>query len=120
MLDLYEWGVHRVSLALLIPVSAYLTYHFRKHWLKSNLERLSLTFRRPVIGVHNRTNGIIFDLMQCIVERNFCYATADVRNAYALIKDRLIAEKHKKVVLILHSQGGIEGGLILDWLLSER
>jgi hypothetical protein len=25
----------------------------------------------------------------------------------------------KKVVFILHSQGGIEGGLILDWLLAE-
>jgi hypothetical protein len=25
----------------------------------------------------------------------------------------------KKIVFILHSQGGIEGGLILDWLFAE-
>jgi hypothetical protein len=24
-----------------------------------------------------------------------------------------------KVVFILHSQGGIEGGMIIDWLLQE-
>lgn len=83
------------------------------------MERLALTFRRPVIGVHNRTFGIIFDLIQCIIERNFCYATADIRDSYALIKERLLEEKYKKIVVILHSQGGIEGGLILDWLLSE-
>ncbi|KAH7124063.1 hypothetical protein B0J11DRAFT_568956 [Dendryphion nanum] len=91
----------------------------RKHWLQGNLDRLALTFRRPITGVHNRTYGIIFDLIQCIIERNFCYATFDVRNSYLLIKDCLLQEQHKKVILILHSQGGIEGSLILDWLLSE-
>lgn len=89
------------------------------HWLQSNINRLALTFRRPVKGVHNRTNGIIFDLFQCIIERNFCYATEDTRNSYVLIKEALLDDKYKKVVLILHSQGGIEGALILDWLLDE-
>ncbi|KAF2186832.1 hypothetical protein K469DRAFT_662624 [Zopfia rhizophila CBS 207.26] len=90
-----------------------------KHWLQGNVNRLALTFRRPIIGVHNRTYGIIFDLIQCIIERNFCYPTVDIRNSYAVIKECLLEEKHKKVVLILHSQGAIEGGLILDWLLGE-
>jgi hypothetical protein len=89
------------------------------HWLQTNADRLALTFRRHVTGVHNRTLGIIFDLVQCIVERNFSYATEDIRRSYAVIKESLLDEKRKKVVLILHSQGGIEGGLILDWLLSE-
>jgi hypothetical protein len=62
---------------------------------------------------------MIFDIIQCIVERNFCYATDDIRRSYALIKEALLDEKFKKVVLILHSQGGIEGALILDWLLGE-
>jgi hypothetical protein len=31
----------------------------------------------------------------------------------------LLDSKHTKVVLIVHSQGGIEGGLIVDWLLDE-
>ncbi|OCK80530.1 hypothetical protein K432DRAFT_382140 [Lepidopterella palustris CBS 459.81] len=90
-----------------------------RHWLQCNIDRLALTFRRPVLGVHNRTNGFIFDLIQCMIERNFCYPTEDVRTSYVQIKSALLDDKYKKVVLILHSQGGIEGSLILDWLLDE-
>ncbi|KAF2634674.1 hypothetical protein P280DRAFT_494167 [Massarina eburnea CBS 473.64] len=89
------------------------------HWMHTNLDRLSLTFRRPILGVHNRTYGIIFDLIQCIVERCFCYATLDIRRSYAVIRAKLLDSDNKRVVLILHSQGGIEGSLILDWLLGE-
>ncbi|KAK5145676.1 hypothetical protein LTR04_001234, partial [Oleoguttula sp. CCFEE 6159] len=91
----------------------------KKHWLQANIDRLSLTFGRPVTGVHNPTGGIIFDLVQCVIQRDYCYATQDIRDAYAEIKKSLMNPRHKKVVLILHSQGGIEGGLIIDWLLAE-
>jgi hypothetical protein len=47
------------------------------------------------------------------------YATSDVRECYALVKKALYRKGVKKVVFILHSQGGIEGGMILDWLLNE-
>jgi hypothetical protein len=90
-----------------------------KTWLQSNIDRLSLTFGRPVHGVHNPTAGIIFDLIQCLIQRNFCYSTQDIREAYVSIKDALLKNDIKKVVFILHSQGGIEGGLIIDWLLAE-
>lgn len=53
------------------------------------------------------------------VQRNLCYSTQDIRDAYQLIKEELLNEKHQKVVFILHSQGGIEGGLVIDWLLDE-
>jgi len=53
------------------------------------------------------------------IQRNLCYATQDVRDAYKLIKEALLAPSCEKVVFILHSQGGIEGGLIIDWLLAE-
>lgn len=69
--------------------------------------------------MHNRTYGILFDLLQCIVERDFCYATADIRRSYVTVKEKMLDPSSKKVVLLLHSQGGIEGGLILDWLLTE-
>jgi hypothetical protein len=36
-----------------------------------------------------------------------------------LVKKALYRPEIKKVVLILHSQGGIEGGIIVDWLLNE-
>lgn len=35
------------------------------------------------------------------------------------VKKALSDKKNTKVVLILHSQGGIEGGAIIDWLLQE-
>jgi hypothetical protein len=53
------------------------------------------------------------------IQRNFAYSTQDVREAYACIKEALVDTRIKKVVFILHSQGGIEGGLILDWLFAE-
>lgn len=64
-------------------------------------------------------SGIIFDLIECLIQRCFTYATADVREAYPLIKNALLDPDCDKVVLILHSQGGIEGGLVIDWLLDE-
>ncbi|KAF4216160.1 hypothetical protein CNMCM8980_007468 [Aspergillus fumigatiaffinis] len=89
------------------------------HWLQSNLDRLAYTFGRNITGVHNPTTGIVFDIIECLIQRNFSYATSDVRDAYAIIKEDLLNPKYKKVILILHSQGGIEGGLVIDWLLDE-
>lgn len=65
------------------------------------------------------SNGIIFDTIACLIQRCFNYATQDIRTAYPLVKQALLNPQHRKVVLILHSQGGIEGGMIIDWLLDE-
>ncbi|KAI8948178.1 hypothetical protein F4801DRAFT_558137 [Xylaria longipes] len=88
-------------------------------WLQSNINRLALTFKRPILGIHNRTTGIIFDVLECLIQRNFGYATSDVRLAYKVLKETLYNPQYSKVVFILHSQGGVEGGLVLDWLLQE-
>ncbi|KAF4450774.1 alpha beta-Hydrolase [Fusarium albosuccineum] len=90
-----------------------------EHWMKANLNRLALTFGRPILGVHNQTSGIIFDVVECLIQRNFGYATGDVRICFKIIKDVLYNPEKSKVIFILHSQGGIEGGLVLDWLLQE-
>ncbi|KAG9241272.1 hypothetical protein BJ878DRAFT_521536 [Calycina marina] len=90
-----------------------------KSWMEGNLDRLALTFGRPVLGVHNKTAGILFDVLQCLIQRNFNYATQDIRDCYAIVKETLYKKELTKVVFILHSQGGIEGGMILDWLLQE-
>ena len=90
-----------------------------EHWMKNNLNRLALTFGRPVIGIHNRTSGLLFDIIECLIQRNLSFATGDIRTCYKLLKDILYDTAKSKVVFILHSQGGIEGGLVLDWLLQE-
>ncbi|PYH69647.1 uncharacterized protein BO88DRAFT_387931 [Aspergillus vadensis CBS 113365] len=90
-----------------------------RNWLQNNVDRISRTFHRPVVGVHNKTTGVIFDIIQCLIQRCLLYATNDVRDCYVLVRRALYRPEVKKVVLILHSQGGIEGGMILDWLLDE-
>lgn len=90
-----------------------------KYWMQSNIDRLALTFGRPILGVHNKTGGILFDTIQCLVQRNFNYATSDVRECYAVVKETLYKSDLTKVVFIMHSQGAIEGGMIIDWLLQE-
>ncbi|KAF9253809.1 hypothetical protein DTO013E5_2131 [Penicillium roqueforti] len=89
------------------------------HWVQMNIDQLSYIFGRKVTAVHNRTAGIIFDLIECLIQRDFAYATGDIRRAYSLVKEAILDPECDKVVLLLHSQGGIEGGLVMDWLLDE-
>ncbi|KAK2028119.1 hypothetical protein LX32DRAFT_619481 [Colletotrichum zoysiae] len=75
------------------------------HWLQGNLDRMNRTFHRQIVGIHNETAGIIFDIIQCLIERCFYYGTSDTRTCYALIAGALAEQKRKRVILILHSQG---------------
>ncbi|KAF2103992.1 hypothetical protein NA57DRAFT_70204 [Rhizodiscina lignyota] len=88
------------------------------HWMRSNLERLARTFHRPILGIHNRTYGIPFDVMECILQRTFGYATLDIRTAYKTISALLEDDEVKKLVLIAHSQGAIEASMVLDALYA--
>ncbi|KAJ5743239.1 hypothetical protein N7533_010341 [Penicillium manginii] len=90
-----------------------------KHWLQNNIDQLAYTFGRKITGIHNCTAGLVFDLIECLIQRCFSYATGDIRSAYHLLKRELLNPNCDKVVIILHSQGGIEGGLVIDWLLDE-
>ncbi|KAL9096944.1 MAG: hypothetical protein Q9165_000908 [Trypethelium subeluteriae] len=72
-----------------------------------------------ISGIHNPTSGIIFDVIQCLIQRDFSYATEDVRACYDLVKKSLIDSRYKKVIFMMHSQGAIEGGMILDWLFDD-
>ncbi|KAL5366438.1 hypothetical protein BJX96DRAFT_182605 [Aspergillus floccosus] len=90
-----------------------------RRWLQNSIDRLACSFGRRVTGVHNKTNGIVFDIIECLIQRNFSYATQDIRDAYALVKRYLLDPHNKKVVFVSHSQGGIEGSLVVDWLIDE-
>ncbi|SPJ84331.1 uncharacterized protein FTOL_10849 [Fusarium torulosum] len=110
--------VSLVTLAFL-PTFTYIGYIAVKNWFQKNIDRISRTFHRPVTGIHNRTAGVVFDFIQCLFQRALLYATQDVRECYVLVKNALLDDRKKKVIFILHSQGGIEGGMIIDWLLDE-
>lgn len=47
------------------------------------------------------------------------FGTSDTRACYAIISD-ILRTTDQKVILILHSQGGLEGSIILDWLMNQH
>ncbi|KAI4090574.1 MAG: hypothetical protein LQ344_004621 [Seirophora lacunosa] len=87
--------------------------------LQQNIDRLSLLFGRKVLGIHNQSYGLISDLLECIVQRCLSYSTEDVRVACEVLRDYLVDEEVKKVVLVAHSQGGIIVSMVVDYLLAE-
>ena len=72
--------------------------------LQADIDCISRIFGRAVIGIHNKTFGLVADLVECLVQRVFGYNTADVRMAYEQIKPVLLDPTVVKVVLIGHSQ----------------
>ncbi|KAG0652627.1 hypothetical protein D0Z07_0123 [Hyphodiscus hymeniophilus] len=90
-----------------------------ENWLQSNLNLLASTFQREIVGIHNPTKGLLFDLIECLIQRDLDYKTQDIRQGRMQIRSALSSPRTEKVVLILHSQGGIEGSSILDWLLAD-
>jgi alpha-beta hydrolase superfamily lysophospholipase len=59
------------------------------------------------------------DLIECLIQRDFGYNTRSVRVLYLKIKEALLNEGLKKVVVVAHSQGGIITSLALDNLLAD-
>lgn len=89
------------------------------HGLQENIDRLTLTFGRPVRGIHNRTYGLIGDLTECIIQRSIGFYTKETRYSYEYVKAYCSDPTVKKVVVIAHSQGGIMASNILDQLFTE-
>lgn len=89
------------------------------HALQENIDRLTVTFGRPVRGIHNRTYGLIGDLIECIIQRSIGFYTKETRYSYEYVKAYCCDPTVKKVVLIAHSQGGIMASNILDQLFTE-
>ena len=87
--------------------------------LQANVDLLSATFGRPVIGVHNKTYGLPFDIVECLIQRDFAYNTLDVRVTYDYVKACLGDPTVRKVVLVGHSQGGIIISMVIDELLKD-
>lgn len=87
--------------------------------MTANIDLLSLIFKRPVVGIHNRTYGVVFDLMECLVQRCFSYSTDSTRITYRHLKSVLQDQKITRVVCVAHSQGGIILATALDSLFAD-
>ncbi|WVR06696.1 hypothetical protein IAU60_003728 [Kwoniella sp. DSM 27419] len=76
-------------------------------------------FGRKVIGVENRTFGIWFDLVECLLQRDLVWQTTDTREGYNIIAGHIAGGKKDKIVLMAHSQGGIIMSSWVDQLLAD-
>ncbi|WWC88252.1 uncharacterized protein L201_003159 [Kwoniella dendrophila CBS 6074] len=90
-----------------------------KSGLKLILDVLYKLFGRRVIGVHNRTFGIWFDLVECMLQRDLLWNTTDTREGYNIISKYVADASKEKIVLMAHSQGGIIMSSWADQLLSD-
>jgi hypothetical protein len=89
------------------------------HNLQQNVNLLSETFGRPIFAIHNRTYGVLGDLFECILQRNFNLFTEETRVCYEYVKAYATDPEVKKVILIAHSQGCIMASQILDQLYVD-
>ncbi|KAL8935801.1 MAG: hypothetical protein Q9216_005253 [Gyalolechia sp. 2 TL-2023] len=87
--------------------------------LQKNVNRISLLFGRKVLGLHNQSYGIFGDIIECLLQRCLSYNTTDVRIAIEIVKEHLVDQEVRKVVLLAHSQGGIIASMVVDHLLTE-
>ncbi|OZG70197.1 hypothetical protein BTA51_27395 [Hahella sp. CCB-MM4] len=73
--------------------------------LKLNGKALADLFGRTIYLLHNPSDGIVLDLLECAVGRTM-QPVSTLDNSVAAILEQAL-EAHTKVVLIAHSQGGI-------------
>ncbi|KAG0644443.1 hypothetical protein HOY80DRAFT_940973 [Tuber brumale] len=106
-------------------------------WLKTNIEEAERRFGRRIWGVHNRSYGLVLDLLQCLIQRDLRYSSSCVRALYHNLRTALLElesvppspspsasipaskPKHKKVILLAHSQGALITSLVLDMLYAD-
>lgn len=69
--------------------------------------RLHELFGRSVTAVLNRSLGIHFDIIECILQRDLLLTTTDIRVGYQAVRRAVMDPTKKRVVIIGHSQGGI-------------
>ena len=87
--------------------------------LQRDVDCLAYVFGRRVIGIHNRTYGLMADTFECLVQRAFSYNTTDVRISYEYIKLAVCDPRISRIVLVGHSQGGIVISMVIDQLFNE-
>lgn len=80
------------------------------------LQRL---FGRSIELIHNPTDGLALDLLECAFGRTFQLETVPVLYAHARIRDALLFGQHERVVLLAHSQGGIVASDVAHLLVQE-
>lgn len=82
---------------------------------KKHCKRLNKMFGRPVKLLHNPTNGIVLDLMECAMGKTGLLRHGSTRPRELLKKvlSEEMKKEYKKIVLVAHSQGTIIAGNVI-------
>lgn len=70
-------------------------------------DHLEDMFNRRITCVGNKTLGLWFDLVECILQRDVLLITSDIREGYHPIRDAIRNKDLTRIVVIGHSQGGL-------------
>jgi hypothetical protein len=96
-------------------------------WVKAAWNRIAKVFHREVIGVLNRSEGILWDMLECAGEQsrpgegsNLVNSTESSRRAQNTLKDKLQAASGEQVVVIAHSQGCLRLCSVLQELQNDN
>jgi hypothetical protein len=103
-------------------------------WFLRSCDKVRDTFVREVTGVYNRSDGFLWDVIECAGERDAASNSNPLVNSTAsslaardaLYREVMLAlenkggEKPGKIVLIAHSQGSLIARLVLQRLLKEH
>ncbi|KAH7157970.1 hypothetical protein B0J13DRAFT_650756 [Dactylonectria estremocensis] len=104
------------------------------YWLSLACDKLEDTFKRKVQGVFNRSEGILWDLIECAGERDsdggskgrirgLIKRTKSSLQAQCRLKKLLVAvlakNEQSKIIVIAHSQGCLILRLVLEQLAEE-
>lgn len=73
--------------------------------LRLNGKALADLFHRKIFLMHNPSDGILLDLLECAAGRTMQPVSTLEASVAEILEDAL--KTHKKVILIAHSQGGI-------------
>lgn len=72
-----------------------------------NVACLADLFHRPMTVIQNSTDGVLLDLVQCAVGKQWRKATEPAIKAFPVLYDALTDPAKRRVVVIGHSQGTI-------------
>lgn len=85
-----------------------------------NARCLASLFRRPITLIHNATDSVGVDLIECAIGKGWEVMSRPARRAYQVLLEALDDPSKKRVVVLCHSQGTIIMANALRALQSPR
>lgn len=74
---------------------------------QQNIHCLKTFFNRPIHGIHNNTDSLIMDLIECAIGKSSIDLTEASFLTLSIITNLILDKNNTKIVVICHSQGSL-------------